>query len=146
MLTLASGFNPLRQIAACLLHKGYVAEDNPSLATTQFHVLSAQDHHLLINFATSLIEQIPKAKLSQKQRYVHLHSAGNNCRMKSVRPLRDASDDLAQDINIILHHEPWDVALVRDVLKCYRSWVEYAVRVEEVKVEILFSYIFSIWQ
>ena len=66
--------------------------------------------------------------------------------MKSVRPLRDASDDLAQDVNIILQNEPWDVSLVQEVLKCYRSWVEYAVRVEEVKVEILFSYIFSIWQ
>jgi hypothetical protein len=64
--------------------------------------------------------------------------------MKSVRPLRDASDDLAQDINVILHHEPWDVTLVQEVLKCYRSWVDYAIRGEEVKVEILFPYVFSI--
>ena len=58
--------------------------------------------------------------------------------MKAVKPLRDASDDLAQDINVILHHEQWDVTLVQEILKCYRSWVDYALHGEEVKAEILY--------
>lgn len=58
--------------------------------------------------------------------------------MKVVKPLRDASNDLAQDINVILHHEQWDVLLVQELLKCYRSWVDYAIHEEEAKAEILY--------
>ena len=60
--------------------------------------------------------------------------------MKSVRSLRYASSDLARDINVIFDLEPWDVKLIQRVLQCYRSWVDYAVRGEEVKAEILFPY------
>jgi hypothetical protein len=59
--------------------------------------------------------------------------------MKLVTPLRETSDDLAQEIDVILQNEPWDATLVQRALFCYRSWVDYAVREEEVKAEILFS-------
>lgn len=121
----------------CLLHKDYVPEDDQSLEMIQFHLLNSQGHLLLLSFAMSLVEQIPAAKFSQQQRY-HLLSVSSNYRMKSVRPLRETSDDLAQEVSIILQHESWDVTLVQKVLHCYRSWVEYAVRGEEVKIEILF--------
>lgn len=60
--------------------------------------------------------------------------------MESVRPLQDASEDLAKILEGILMSHPWDVTLVQKMLYCYRSWVEYAVRGEEVKFEILFPY------
>jgi len=59
--------------------------------------------------------------------------------MKSVRPLREASEDLAQEISAILDVEPWETRLVQKSLQCYRAWVEYAVRVEELNFEIVFS-------
>ena len=59
--------------------------------------------------------------------------------MKSVQPLREASDDLAQEVRVILDAEPWETRLVQKSLQCYRAWVDYAVRVEEVNFEILFS-------
>ena len=58
--------------------------------------------------------------------------------MKTVQPLRDSSNDLAQVIGIILRQEPLDDLLVQKALLCYRTWVEYAVRGEEVKIETLF--------
>jgi hypothetical protein len=63
-------------------------------------------------------------------------------RMKSVRPLREASEDIAREISVILEGEiqSWDVRLVQKSLHCYRAWVDYAVHVEEVKFEVLFSY------
>jgi hypothetical protein len=61
-------------------------------------------------------------------------------RMKSVRPLREASEDLAREVSAILDAEIWDTRLVQKSLHCYRAWVDYAVHVEEVKFEILFSY------
>lgn len=63
-------------------------------------------------------------------------------RMKSVRPLREASEDLAREISVILEGEIqlWDSRLVQKSLHCYRAWVDYAVHVEEVRFEVLFSY------
>jgi hypothetical protein len=58
--------------------------------------------------------------------------------MKSVRPLREASDDLAEIFNDILHRDPWETTIIQKALYCYRAWVEYAVHEEEVKMEILF--------
>jgi hypothetical protein len=60
--------------------------------------------------------------------------------MESVRPLQDASEDLAGIFERIIQSSPLDTALVQKMLHCYRSWVDYAVRGEEVKVEILFPY------
>jgi hypothetical protein len=62
--------------------------------------------------------------------------------MKSVRPLREASEHLAREIGVILEGELqlWDTRLVQKCLHCYRAWVDYAVHVEEVKFEVLFSY------
>lgn len=59
-------------------------------------------------------------------------------RMKSVKPLREASDDLANVFHDILYRDPWDSTVVQKALYCYRAWVEYAVREEEVKIEVLF--------
>lgn len=63
--------NPLRQLAMYLLHRELVSEDSDSdsLETIQFHLLNAEDHRLLLSFATSLIEQVPTAKFSQEQRF-----------------------------------------------------------------------------
>jgi hypothetical protein len=58
--------------------------------------------------------------------------------MKCVKPLRDISDELALEISVILHYEPWNTTLVQKALYCYRAWVDYSVRKEEVKTEILF--------
>lgn len=61
--------------------------------------------------------------------------------MKAVKPLREASDDLAQLITLILQYEPWDRSLVKNALQCYKSWFDYAIHCEEVKIEILFPYL-----
>jgi hypothetical protein len=65
---LPAGFNPVRHISACLYRKGYVPADDPALETTQYHLLEAQDILFLLSFATSLIEQLPKAKFSQQEK------------------------------------------------------------------------------
>lgn len=59
-------------------------------------------------------------------------------RMRSVRPLREASDVLARIFHDILHRDPWDSTVLQKVLYSYRAWVDYAVRGEGVEIEILF--------
>jgi hypothetical protein len=135
--SLPSGSNPVKQISACLSHKTYIAVDDPSLETFHGTPLDAQDLHLLLGFSTTLIEQMSKVKLSQQARYILLCFT-TDLRMKSVRPLREGSDDLANIFNDILHRDPWDTAIVQKALYCYRAWVEYAVHEEEVTMEILF--------
>ena len=58
--------------------------------------------------------------------------------MKSVRPLQEASDDLAYISSFTFERNTWDPSLVENALRCYRSWVDYAVRGEDVAVEVLF--------
>jgi hypothetical protein len=65
----------------------------------------------------------------------------NNCRMLSVKPLRETSDDLTHIITIIVQREPWDISLLQKLLHCYRAWVDYAVRGEEISIEVLFPYL-----
>jgi hypothetical protein len=61
--------------------------------------------------------------------------------MRAMKPIRDASDDLANIVAMILKQQPWDVTLVQKALHCYRSWFNYAAHIEEVKFEILFPYL-----
>jgi hypothetical protein len=63
-----------------------------------------------------------------------------NDRMRTVRSLSETADDLAQVMGMILNQEPWDVILIQKALHCYRSWFDYAVHIEQVKVETLFPY------
>jgi hypothetical protein len=60
--------------------------------------------------------------------------------MRIVRPLSETADDLSQVVVMILNQEPWDVILIQKALHCYRSWFDYAVHIEQVKIEILFPY------
>lgn len=60
--------------------------------------------------------------------------------MKSIKPLREGSDDLAHIVEAILRHDPWNVSLVEKALHCYRAWANYAVHEEDVKFEVLFPY------
>jgi hypothetical protein len=64
---LPSGSHPIPHIAACLLHKTYVAIDD--LSPVPYAILDALDLLLLLGFATTLVEHIPKATLSQQERY-----------------------------------------------------------------------------
>jgi hypothetical protein len=136
---LAAGLNPIRQIAMCLFRKNYVAFGDQALEALQLDVLNSQDQLLLMVFSIFLVEQIPKAKLTQQERY-SMRRILAYCRMKAVRPLRESSDDLAHVVDVIIRHDPWDVSLVEKALHCYRTWVDYAVHEEEVKFEVLFPY------
>ena len=102
-------------------------------------MLNAQDLLLLLGFATTLVEQIPTAKLSQQERYVARNGQIDSS-MKAVRPLSETASDLALVVGMILQQQQWDVLLVQKALNCYRSWFHYAVHVEEIKVETLFPY------
>jgi hypothetical protein len=66
---LPAGFNPIRQMSLCFLQKRFIASDDKSLETMHFEMLNKENIPLLLSFATSLIEQLPKVKFSKVDRY-----------------------------------------------------------------------------
>jgi len=60
--------------------------------------------------------------------------------MQSVKPLERASEDLAAIFELIIAKKPLHISLVQKMLLCYRSWDDYAIHGEGVKIEIRFPY------
>ena len=69
MRILSIGCNPIRQLSMSLMQRRYVALDDPSLETLRLEQLDPQNVRLLLSFSISLIEQLPKGKLSQQERF-----------------------------------------------------------------------------
>lgn len=69
---LAAGLNPIRHIAMCISRKSYIVCDERALEALQLDMLSVQDQLLLIIFSTFLVEQIPKTKHTQQERFFYV--------------------------------------------------------------------------
>jgi hypothetical protein len=66
---LPDGTNPLRRVFAYLRGQLGTVDDKESVEPIAFQSLSSQEHFLLLTFSQGLVEQIPKAKQSQQDRY-----------------------------------------------------------------------------
>lgn len=64
---LSSKTNPIRQMSASLVYSRFIHEEDNLLETFQVQQLDSQGCSLALSFATSLIEQVPIAELSQQK-------------------------------------------------------------------------------
>jgi hypothetical protein len=66
---LPDGTNPLRRVFDFIRGQDGTVDDEESFEPFAFQSLSSQEHFILLTFSQSLVEQIPKAKQSQQDRY-----------------------------------------------------------------------------
>ena len=135
---LPNGANPIKIFAFLLNGGNYIPPEDDTVTPFDYALLNSHDIQIIIAFAISLIEQVPKVKFSREEQHHPSLVQAKVFRMKTVRPLREASDDIAWIIKTIVQHNPWNIPAVQKSLQCYRAWVEYAVVSEEVNAQVLF--------
>jgi len=70
---LPDGINPLRRVNAYVHGQHLNSDDDDSFEPLSFNSLSPQEHLVLLTFAQNLVEQMPKAKHSQQDKYRSSH-------------------------------------------------------------------------
>jgi hypothetical protein len=70
---LPTGVNPVRHIYVCLVRRDYIAWEDVEQEEMTFWTLSDDDTVLLLNFATSLVEQLSKLTLSKQDQYKYIY-------------------------------------------------------------------------